>query len=374
MKALTIPRTLDELESLVKLGEQRHLEFKESVSDKGAIRKVVRAVAAMSNLREGGLVILGVEDKTTTLRGLPEADRAHWGDTDKARSTINAFVDPAVYLRAHTVGSCVILDVDPFTRTPIIARLSKGESHQPNAIVEGALYYRSSVTTSSAPISRLEDWNELRETLLIRTSEGVRRLDEESRRTQQRAQEDRIREILGAAKATFVPHRQAGPNPSRALALINRNRRLFQIRAQQAEAKANLRAIYTSFVAYFHETDRYPESILASHFQPQPNGRYVYRAIEGEILGAEKRSDRAEIVAEGHRLLKRYDAQPHIGARSFLVMAATLVEPENLLDVWIVDRFGDPRCLTPETTDLEARRTKHSFDEIQASIEGVQNR
>ncbi|NOJ86842.1 AlbA family DNA-binding domain-containing protein [Myxococcus xanthus] len=352
-----VPRSIEELRTLATNGERREIEFKEGVRDKAATRKVIRAVAAMANLRSGGLVVLGIEDKTGVLCGLSPNELAHWGDRDKVLSTINAQLEPAVDLKVHQIESCIVLEVSTFSKVPIVVRVSKGESHQPDALVEGTLLYRSSLTVSSAPISRLEDWAELRETLLLRAGEGARHLENDRKRAAQFAEEERVREVLRARRDVFVP--PSLTNEATAPGFLGRlltDFRLSTIKSHQAEAKTNLKSIYTSFRSYYSETDRHPASLEQAGFNPQPNGRYVYRAVPEEIVGAEHRTDRPELVAEGLRHLARYDAEPHIATRTFLVMAVTRIEPEELFDIWIVDRFGDPRCLTPETTNLALRR------------------
>ncbi|MCP3170167.1 putative DNA binding domain-containing protein [Myxococcus sp. QH3KD-4-1] len=354
---------MHELQALAVQGERREIEFKESVHDKPAARKVIRAVAAMANLRDGGLVVLGIEDKTGAIRGLSPSELSQWSDRDKALNTVNAQLDPSVDLETHQIGSCVVLEVRPFSKVPIVARTSKGEAHQPDALVEGALLYRSSVTISSSPISRLEDWIELRETLLIRAWAGAKRLEDERKRAERAADEERVREALRAARDAFIPPVVRDIKPQRGLfKILSGNFRLATIRTHQSEAKTNLKSIYTAFVAYSGETDRFPPSLETAGFKPRPGGKYVYRAVDGEIIGAEQRTDRPELVAAGLRCLARYDARPHISERTFLVMAVARIEPEGLIDVWIVDRFGDPRCLTPETTDAEARRWNERLD------------
>ena len=361
-----VPGNLDELQLLVAQGEHRHVEFKELVGGRSATRKVVQAVAAMANLREGGLVVLGVDDRRV-VKGLSATELSHWGKRDHAMSTVNAALDPAVDLKPHVIGHCVVLEVLPFARTPIIVRVSKGASDQPDGLVEGVLYYRSSVVTSSTAIARLEDWVELRETLLLRAQAGAKRLDEEHARIARAAEEDRIREVLRAARTAVFPASRKGKEIRGFFGLVAGNFRLAQIRSQQSEAKANLKAAYTAFRAYFQETDRFPPSLGDAGFEPHSGGRYVYRAIDGELVGAEQRSDRPELVAEGLRELARFGGTPHISERDFLVMAVTRFEREALLDVWIIDRFGDPRCLTPETTDVEERKRKERWDALFAN-------
>lgn len=352
-----VPRSIVELEALIRGGEQREVEFKETVGDNGARRKVVRAVAAMANLRHGGLVVLGVTDSTGAIVGLPPAELSLWSDRDKARSAVNAFLDPAVDLQPHRVGDCVVLEVRPFLKTPVIVRVSKGVSDSSDGLVEGQLIYRSSMMTSSAPIARLEDWSELRETLILRAHASARKLDEERKRAEVAADEERIVELVRAAQETLMPRGIEPERPNNLLGIVT-GIRLFQIRSQQTEAKTYLKAAYTALQVYWQETDRYPATLADAGFQPSPGGRYIYRAVEGEIFGGEQVKDRAALVADGIRVVAHFDTEPHIGTRSFLVMAVTRIEPEGMLDVWFIDRFGEPRCLTPETTDKESRRWK----------------
>lgn len=358
-----VPQNVAELVSLAQAGEQRDVEFKEAVSDLSARRKVVRAVAAMANLRTGGLVVLGVADKTRELKGLAPPELRLWSDRDSARSAVNANLEPAVDLQPHRVGDCVVLEVRPFSKTPVIVKRSIGASDAPDALVIGDLIYRSSAMTSSAPIASLEDWTELRETLILRAQAGANRLESDRRRAEMEVEEERVRELFNAMADSVVSHASDPKKPS----LFDRlagNLRSFQIRAQQSEAKANLKSAYTALRSYWYETERYPETLADAGFKPYPGGRYVYRAVAGEIIGAEQMTDRAALVAEGLRVLNRYDAEPHIGLRSFLVMAVARIEPEGFIDVWFIDRFGEPRCLTPETTDQEARLRNAEWEAI----------
>jgi hypothetical protein len=218
------------------------------------------------------------------------------------------------------------------------------------------------------PIGVLEDWVELRETLLLRAQAGARRLEDDRRRAEHEADEERIRELRRNPPAGTMPSPQPEqPAKLGIVGIVRQNFRLAQIKSQQSEAKATLKAAYTALRAYFQEVDRYPSSLAVAGFQPYPGGRYVYRAVETEIVGAEQRVDRPELVAEGLRKLATYNAEPHIGPRTFLIMAVTRIEPERLIDLWIIDSFGEPRCITPETTSLEERRRLAWWDSLLAT-------
>jgi hypothetical protein len=319
----------------------------------------------MANLPDGGLVVLGVEDRTNKIIGLEPTSLTHWADRDYVRSKVNAFLNPAVELEVHSVGTCVVLEVSPFIRAPIVARKDGGGSE----ISEGALYYRASHVTSSAPIARLEDWNELLETLQLRVQENIRRQDQRQERIRRQAEEEAIRERRKSLKEAVLPVPFFDkPNKTGIGSLFGRNFRLFQLRSMQSEVKANLRAVHVAMMAYRQEKGKYPRELGIADFSPEPLGNYVYRAVSGEIVGAEHRHDRTDLVADGLKLLEKYGAEPFIGENTYLVMGVTRFQPENLLDVWIIDRFGEPRCLTPETTDIEARRQKARWEALSSSL------
>ncbi len=48
-------------------------------------------------------------------------------------------------------------------------------------------------------------------------------------------------------------------------------------------------------------------------------------------------------------------------------MAVTRIEPERLIDLWVIDSFGDPRCITPESTSLDERRRLSWWDSLLAT-------
>lgn len=79
--------------------ERRGIEFKGPGprSDKQLFAKVMRAVLGMANRRDGGLVVMGVEDNGTglVLTGLSTADLSTWKYDDVADS-LAAYADPSV--------------------------------------------------------------------------------------------------------------------------------------------------------------------------------------------------------------------------------------------------------------------------------------
>jgi hypothetical protein len=91
--------TQEELEQLLKLGhELRHLEVKApgGLDDKVLVARVARAAMAMGNLRDGGLVVVGIDDGQIAAMqpGLNAAQLADWTDFDKVSAALGNTATP----------------------------------------------------------------------------------------------------------------------------------------------------------------------------------------------------------------------------------------------------------------------------------------
>ena len=92
--------TDDEFAEILALGhETRGVEFKPPgpLSDRALGARVVRAVLGMANRRDGGLVIIGVEDNDDEINavGVGEADLVTWNYDDIA-DRLAVYADPSV--------------------------------------------------------------------------------------------------------------------------------------------------------------------------------------------------------------------------------------------------------------------------------------
>jgi len=105
--------------------------------------KVVRAAIGMGNLRDGGHVIIGIEDKKpqAMLPGLSADDLASWTYDDVARKMAE-YVDPPLRfdldLRTLSSGAIVVvIEVFEFSDLPHLCAKGDGK-----ILRKGALYVR----------------------------------------------------------------------------------------------------------------------------------------------------------------------------------------------------------------------------------------
>jgi predicted HTH transcriptional regulator len=173
--------TEDEFEALLAPGhEQRGVEFKGPGrrSDRQFFARVARAVLGMANRRDGGVVVIGVEDKSGTLKpvGLSVPDLATWKYDDIADS-LAVYADPSVSFDleiAEYKGShYVILSVDEFEDVPVLCN-----KPYPDTLRNGACYVRSRRKPETSEIPSQADMRDLIE---LATEKRLRRFVAQAR-------------------------------------------------------------------------------------------------------------------------------------------------------------------------------------------------
>ena len=122
--------TEQEFESLMARGyETNGVEFKGSRdrTDKLFLAKVVRAVLGMANRRDGGLVILGVEESPKLDPvGLSVEQAESWLNYDDLSASVNEYASPSVRFEPELKNfwgrRFVFIRVHEFDEIPILVR------------------------------------------------------------------------------------------------------------------------------------------------------------------------------------------------------------------------------------------------------------
>lgn len=143
------------------------------LSDKAYCAKVARAAMAMGNLRDGGLVCLGIDDTqlAAMVPGLSAEQFAAWSDYDDVHDALGRYSDPAVnfHLTPLTLSNganVVVLEVSEFEQVPHICK-----KEYPGTLQKGSAYVRPPGKPQSIAIPSA---SEMRELLDLATSKGVR--------------------------------------------------------------------------------------------------------------------------------------------------------------------------------------------------------
>lgn len=171
--------TDQEFEDLLAPGhEHQGFEFKGPGprTDTYLLAKVARAVLGMANRRDGGLVVIGVEDNKGSMKpvGLSLEDLATWKYDDLSTSMGN-YADPSVSLdveiKEHNGRAFIVIHVQEFEVIPV---LCKQDYFKDKEVVlrKGACYVRSRHKPETSEIPSQVD---MRELLDLAIDKGIRK-------------------------------------------------------------------------------------------------------------------------------------------------------------------------------------------------------
>lgn len=137
--------TEDAFVSMLSLGERPSVEFKGpgTLKDVFFLARVARAVLALSNHRDGGIVALGIEDPNNAV-GLTDVQLADWRNRDHVFDALNAYAAPGVEIELDyepAARKCVMIHVKQFRSQPVICK--QGCQDKKDILLrKGALYCR----------------------------------------------------------------------------------------------------------------------------------------------------------------------------------------------------------------------------------------
>ena len=165
-----------ELIDLITLGrEGRSLEYKGPISwaDNAVRGKLTKTILALSNIQDGGAIVIGVEQAGEQFRpvGLAATERDTFKQDDVS-AFVNEFADPFAQLTVRHVpfegSNFVVIQVEEFLELPVVCR-----KNGPGGLRGGATYTRPRRKNETAEVpSQVE----MRELLELAIDKGVRRL------------------------------------------------------------------------------------------------------------------------------------------------------------------------------------------------------
>lgn len=173
--------TEEEFAAVLALGhELTGIEFKGAgpVSDRQLFAKVTKAVLGMANRRDGGRVVIGVEDNDGVLNpvGLSKSDQDTWKYDDVA-AKLAEYADPSVSFelehQQHNGNHYVVLHVREFEDIPVLCK-----KDYEGVLRKGACYVRPRRKPETTEIPTQED---MRDLLNLATEKRLRRYLEQAR-------------------------------------------------------------------------------------------------------------------------------------------------------------------------------------------------
>lgn len=159
---------------LIQLGrETRNVEYKRTYNwnDPSHKAKIIKTILAMSNIRDGGYLILGVEENNGVFTpiGLPQADYDLL-NTDDVLAYANKFADPYVDIKLHKdlhEGMLfAVIEIQEFQQYPVVCKSDWVEN-----LKCGSIYTRTRRIYESAVVP---SQTEMREIIEMAVDKGIR--------------------------------------------------------------------------------------------------------------------------------------------------------------------------------------------------------
>ena len=165
--------------------ELRHelsgVEFKSPgpISNRRLAAQVIKAILGMSNRRDGGTVIIGVEDSGGVLNtvGLMSSDLDGW-TLDALSDQVSNYADPSANFTLEKLeyegNPYVVIEVEEFSDVPVLCKRDYGD-----VLREGACYVRPRRKPETTEIPTQAD---MRDLLDLAIEKGVTQFLERARR------------------------------------------------------------------------------------------------------------------------------------------------------------------------------------------------
>jgi predicted HTH transcriptional regulator len=176
--------SVERIRELVRLGnENRNLDYKGGFSWEEATNdekcEIAKDILAFSNTRDGGVILIGVNDKSGALEGLTERQYTSFDQT-KFNSFVHKYTDPRHTSKVHRIvvdeKRVVAIDIPEFADVPILcARDANSSVNQSKLILRRAALYMRTDKATSEPIDDADAMRELLNRGLIRRQDELLR-------------------------------------------------------------------------------------------------------------------------------------------------------------------------------------------------------
>lgn len=159
----------EHVELLLHGREERHLEYKGSLDFSTPTTKAMltRAIAAHTNTRDGGIIVVGMEKSGETYKRIGiSAEHLLTLHADGLRDYVRSHLTPTpnftLDIEKYEDKVYAIASVSPFTRYPSVCTSSfRADNEKKYQLVAGVFYVRSRRKPESVAIETLEDLEDL---------------------------------------------------------------------------------------------------------------------------------------------------------------------------------------------------------------------
>jgi predicted HTH transcriptional regulator len=165
--------------------EERNLEYKGPMSwkERDVKIEITRSILGMANLRDGGSIIIGVENEAFTPVGM-QLDQAQSFTQDKVDDFVRNYADPFVETKVTQVPyngkDFIVIQIREFELLPVICKKDGKLRNGKLRLRRGVIYTRSRGKSETIEVP---SQTEMREIIDLAVDKGIRRFIERMGRT-----------------------------------------------------------------------------------------------------------------------------------------------------------------------------------------------
>jgi predicted HTH transcriptional regulator len=170
------------LATLDRCQEAQGVDFKESAPWDQLQWSIIRTVLGMGNLRDGGIIVIGISERSDTwdLTGISDSDLETY-DYDDILDKLNSFisppVEPEIALFEYRNGKTfLVFQINEFEDTPFVC---KKDCPQDSRLQKGALYVRP---PGKPCTKKIEDASQMHDLLDLAGEKRARKILEIAKR------------------------------------------------------------------------------------------------------------------------------------------------------------------------------------------------
>jgi Divergent AAA domain. len=170
--------------ALDRLIEEPDIEFKESAAWDVLKWAIVKTVMAMGNLRDGGMILIGVSQRADPEHGMTEEDLATF-DPDVLAAMLDKYIEPvpecelAVHPRADK--KYLVLNVAGFDEAIFVCKKNGPEGND-QGLERGAVYLRPPGVPRTERVFSVRDMESMRSLLQVVAEKEAQRILRQGRR------------------------------------------------------------------------------------------------------------------------------------------------------------------------------------------------
>jgi type IV pilus assembly protein PilA len=123
----------------------------------------------------------------------------------------------------------------------------------------------------------------------------------------------------------------------------------YTARSKQSEAKAGLKALFTSQMAFRAEFDKFCRTFKECDWEAEPTSSYLYFTSLKDVSGGMLLPDRDATLKQARAAMRAAGITPKVDKKGFVFVAVGNIDADEDLDIWTIDNDNNLLNIVDDT-------------------------